>query len=126
MRLAIGAGRARLVRQLITESLLTALLGGLAGLGLGYAGITLFRQIELPSDLPIQLTLQMDQRALWFGPCRFAGERVVQRRAARDSGQPRGPDGGDEGRRRGDDRPSAASGDVRCLWVGRSRSRSCC
>lgn len=67
MRLAIGAGRARLVRQLITESLLTALLGGLAGLGLGYAGITLFRQIELPSDLPIQLTLQMDQRALWFG-----------------------------------------------------------
>jgi macrolide transport system ATP-binding/permease protein len=67
MRLAIGAGRRRLVRQLITESLLTALAGGLAGLGVGYAGMMLFRQVEVPTDLPVQLTFRMDRRALLFG-----------------------------------------------------------
>jgi putative ABC transport system permease protein len=66
LRLAIGAGRRRLVRQLITESLLIALAGGVAGLGVGYAGMTLFRQIELPTDLPILLAFQMDRRALFF------------------------------------------------------------
>src|SRR5262245_1568573 len=39
LRLAIGAGRARLVRQLITESLLIATVGGVMGLGVGYAGM---------------------------------------------------------------------------------------
>ena len=66
LRLAIGAGRGRLVRQLITESLLIALAGGVAGLGIGYAGMMLFRQIEIPTDLPIALAFQMDRRALLF------------------------------------------------------------
>src|SRR2546427_8460637 len=66
LRLAIGAGRARLVRQLVTESLLIAVVGGVLGLGVGYAGMTLFRQIELPTDLPISLAFQMDRRALLF------------------------------------------------------------
>jgi macrolide transport system ATP-binding/permease protein len=66
LRLAIGAGRGRLVRQLVTESLLIAAAGGVLGLGVGYAGMTLFRQIELPTDLPISLSFQMDQRALLF------------------------------------------------------------
>jgi len=66
LRLAIGAGRGRLVRQLVTESLLIALAGGVLGLGVGYAGMTLFRQIELPTDLPILISFQMDRRALLF------------------------------------------------------------
>jgi putative ABC transport system permease protein len=66
LRLAIGAGRGRLVRQLITENLLIALAAGAAGLGVGYAGMTLFRQIEIPTDLPIVLAFQMDRRALIF------------------------------------------------------------
>ncbi len=66
MRLAIGAGRRRLIRQLVTESLLTAFAGGVAGLGVGYAGMLLFRQVELPTDLPIQLAFQLDRRALLF------------------------------------------------------------
>jgi hypothetical protein len=54
------------VRQLVTESLLLAIAGGVAGLGVGYAGMTLFRQIEVPTDLPISLAFRMDRRALSF------------------------------------------------------------
>jgi predicted permease len=66
LRVAIGAGRTRLIRQLITESLLLAVAGGLAGVGVGYAGVLLFRQITYPSDLPLMITFDMNQRALLF------------------------------------------------------------
>jgi putative ABC transport system permease protein len=66
LRLAVGAKRSRLVAQLVTESLLVSLLGGALGLAVGYAGMTLFRQIQLPTDLPILLSFQMDRRALIF------------------------------------------------------------
>ena len=66
LRLAVGAGRGRLVRQLITESLIVAVAGGVLGLGIGYAGMMLFRQVEIPTDLPITLAFQMDRRALLF------------------------------------------------------------
>jgi putative ABC transport system permease protein len=66
LRLAVGAKRSRLVAQLVTESVLVAVLGGVLGLAIGYAGMTLFRQIQLPTDLPIMLAFQMDRRALIF------------------------------------------------------------
>jgi predicted permease len=66
LRLAIGASRRRLIRQLLTESLLIALAGGLAGLGVGYAGAQLFHRIQIPSDLPIVISFQVDRRALLF------------------------------------------------------------
>jgi predicted permease len=50
VRLAIGAGRFRIVRQLIVESLLLAIFGGLAGLGLAYMGDHLLLVAYLPPD----------------------------------------------------------------------------
>jgi predicted permease len=66
MRIAVGAGRGRLITQLMTESLLVALVGGVLGLAVGYAAISAFRMIQLPTDLPVALTFQLDQRALLF------------------------------------------------------------
>ncbi len=66
LRLAIGAGRGRIVRQLITEGLLLSIAGGALGLVVGYAGMLLFRQIEIPTELPIMFGFEMDRRALLF------------------------------------------------------------
>jgi predicted permease len=66
LRLAVGAGRTRLIRQLITESLLVALAGGLLGIGVGYLGVMVFRQIQIPTDLPITLDIQLNPRVLFF------------------------------------------------------------
>jgi putative ABC transport system permease protein len=66
MRLAIGAGRGRLIRQLMTESLLIALAGCVLGLAVAYSGIALFRQIQIPTDLPVALAFQLDRRVLVF------------------------------------------------------------
>ena len=66
LRLAIGAGRGRLIRQLLTESLLLAVAGGMAGLALGYAGVLFFRRLQFPTDLPINVSIELNQRALLF------------------------------------------------------------
>jgi putative ABC transport system permease protein len=66
VRMAIGAGRARLVRQLITESLGIALVGGIGGVAVGYAGIVLLRRLEFPTDIIGPPVFQLDGRSLTF------------------------------------------------------------
>ncbi|MBZ5626446.1 MAG: ABC transporter permease, partial [Acidobacteriia bacterium] len=66
VRLAIGAGRGRIVRQLLTESLVIALLGGVLGLVVAQAGADLFSQIRIPAEIPFVLDFRLDPRALLF------------------------------------------------------------
>jgi predicted permease len=64
VRLALGAGRFRLIRLLLTESLILACAGGLGGIGVGYAGITLLGKFRIPTELPVTIPFRMDTRVL--------------------------------------------------------------
>ena len=66
VRLAIGAGRGRLIRQLLTESLVIAVLGGAAGLFLAQAGVDFFSHLRIPSAVPIVVDVKLDTRVLLF------------------------------------------------------------
>jgi putative ABC transport system permease protein len=63
VRAAIGADRGRLVRQLITESLVLATLGGVVGLGIAAVGIKLYG-MAVPRGLPWYITLRLDGATL--------------------------------------------------------------
>lgn len=95
LRVALGAGRGRLLRQLFTESLLLAALGAAAGIALAAAGLPLLKQL-LPPGMPRLAAVSLDGRvwllvaavavlcAVAFGFCGYRGES--RRRAARQAG----------------------------------------
>jgi len=64
VRLAIGAGRFRLIRLLLTESLVLALVGGLGGVAVGYAGIAALDTFSIPAEIPVKVPFRMDVRVL--------------------------------------------------------------
>jgi predicted permease len=66
VRLAMGAGRARLVRQLLTETTMLFALGGAAGLALA-RGMTTLLVSQLPTlPLPVDVTLPLDRNVVVF------------------------------------------------------------
>jgi len=65
IRTALGASRSRLVRQMLTESTLLAVLGGTAGIALAYYGVHLLIAVA-PSNLPRIDEVQIDARVMWF------------------------------------------------------------
>jgi predicted permease len=65
IRAAMGAGRQRIMRQLLTESVLLAALGGFLGLVFAIEGLSFLKAL-LPADTPRLMDVRMDWRVLAF------------------------------------------------------------
>jgi predicted permease len=65
LRIAIGAGRARIIRQLLTEAAVLGLLGGLTGIALAYWGVHALLSL-VPQNLPQVNAIHVDGAVLGF------------------------------------------------------------
>ena len=65
LRAALGAGRGRIVRSLLVESLLLGVVGGAFGVGLAYAGLRPLGRVG-PANLPRLNEISLDWRAIAF------------------------------------------------------------
>ena len=65
LRLALGANRARLMKQLLVESVLLSLIGGVVGLGLAYYGLDVLTRF-IPKDVAHADTIAIDGKVLLF------------------------------------------------------------
>jgi predicted permease len=66
IRQSLGAGRTRLVRQLLTENLMLSLAGAAVGLGIAFWSTRLLMAVQLPTPFPIAFDLSLDVRVLAF------------------------------------------------------------
>ena len=66
VRLSLGAGRGRLVRQLLTESIVFSLAAGAAGLAVAWGVISLVNRVRLPIDIAIDPDLRLNGTVLLF------------------------------------------------------------
>ena len=66
LRAALGAGRTRIVRQMLTESMLLSLAGGVVGLAIAYAGRSILWSLRPPFIEQSGIDLSLDSRVLLF------------------------------------------------------------
>jgi predicted permease len=77
VRVAIGAGRARLVRQLLTETMMPFVLGGLIGVILARAMTSALLSILPAFPIPVNVSLPLDMRVLTFAAVVSLGSAVL-------------------------------------------------
>jgi predicted permease len=77
IRLALGAGKARLFRQLMTESLLLASGGAVLGFAIAYGACRLFSSWRINLDIPFDTVLRPDRLVLWFTAAVAVGTTVL-------------------------------------------------
>jgi predicted permease len=65
VRVALGAGRARIIRQLLSETAVLGLLGGIMGIALAYAGVQVLSS-QIPDNLPRLNAIRVDNFVLFF------------------------------------------------------------
>lgn len=66
VRISIGAGRGRIVRQLLTESVWIAIFGATAGSAIAWLLLGLLSQWHAPLDFPVQFDVNPDWRVFFF------------------------------------------------------------
>ncbi|MBV8632033.1 MAG: ABC transporter permease, partial [Silvibacterium sp.] len=66
VRTALGAGRARIVRQLLTESIVLAVLSGIAGLAVAYAGTRMLLALAFPGNQSVPIDASPSPEVLAF------------------------------------------------------------
>jgi putative ABC transport system permease protein len=81
VRSALGANRTRLIGQLLTESLLLAVIGGVIGIGLAHGGVQLMKN-AIPIEAPVWMSFELDWRAA-ICDGRFVTHRADLRACAR-------------------------------------------
>jgi len=77
IRLAVGARRRQVLRQLLAESLLLALLGGAAALVIANWAVEALSSFELATDIPMQIDLSLDYNVFAYALAAAVGTGIV-------------------------------------------------
>jgi predicted permease len=81
LRLSLGAGRGRIVQQLMTEALVFSFISGIVGMVLARLALRVLANIRMPFDGPWDFNMSMDNRVLFFAAAITLGAGFVFGRA---------------------------------------------
>lgn len=77
VRLSMGATRPRLVRQMLTESLMLATLGGIVGVAVGVWGVEAFTRWGMPTEIPFYMRFDVDRTVLLMTAAITVGSGLI-------------------------------------------------